>query len=222
MTYVGRVVPASEYQVAAAVPGHVMRLAVEPGAVVKKGDILAELDDRRARAEYERAAAKLQVARATVERIQSLLRAASGDRHTLDEAVAGLKVAEADMALARLNLDGTKVVAPADGTVLAWHVTVGSAVEPKSGRLCDLADLRHLEAVVDVAQADVPKVSRGQRCVIQSLGADTKYKGAVRLIDPVQDPTTGTVRIRVSIERPETDDGLRPGSAVRVSIEGTK
>jgi RND family efflux transporter MFP subunit len=218
LTFVGRVVPAREYHIGAAAPGLVLRLAVEPGAIVKKGELLVQLDDRRARAEYERAAANLQHASAVYQRMKAL--AGVGNAVTkaeLDQAAAGLKIAEADAAVARLSLDVTKVVAPADGTVLTWYVGPGSAVAAGAA-LCDLADLRNLEAEVSVDERSLAKVSRGQRCLIQTLVGGMTYKGSVRFINPVVDPASGTARVRISVELPANDGRLRSGSAVNVQF----
>jgi RND family efflux transporter MFP subunit len=212
--FVGRVQPGLQVRVSPAVAGQVVIVRAEPGKLVKKGELLVALDDARYRLEVERAAAKLQVARSRVERVRKLREKGVAD--DLDPTPeAELRVAEADLSLARLNLDGTKIVAPIDGTVLALHVGVGTSVVP-GANLCDLANLQSLQVVVDVPEASIGKVFREQRCVIKPLGSDTEYKGRVGAIEPVVDPTTSTCRVRVGFRRPDPDDGPRPGSAVQV------
>jgi RND family efflux transporter MFP subunit len=211
--FLGRVQPGLQVRVSPAVAGQVVNVHAEPGKLVKKGELLVELDDARCKLGVEHAAAKLQIARARMDRARTAREA--GVAQDLKVAEAELKVAETDLSLARLNLEATKIVAPIDGTILALHVGVGSSVVP-GANLCDLADLRSLQVVVDVPEASLAKVFREQRCVIKPLGSDTEYKGRVGAIEPVVDPTTSTCRVRVGFRRPDPDDGPRPGSAVHV------
>jgi hypothetical protein len=60
--------------------------------------------------------------------------------------------------------------------------------------------------------------ARGQRCLIQTIGGETTYKGSVRFIDPVVNSALGATLVRVGIELPANDDRLRPGSAVNVQF----
>ena len=142
---VGRVVPRTEVQVKATIPGVLSRVVVQPGESVQRGQLLAtirpvadpvSLSDARAR--VEQAALQKQAAARELERQRKLQLGAAVD---LDLARDALRVAEVELAAAkqavRLIAEGTSqgrgqasthVLSPLDGTVLAVPVVVGSFV----------------------------------------------------------------------------------------------
>jgi RND family efflux transporter MFP subunit len=208
----GRIQPARTVYINASVPGIISKVQVQVGDTVKAGEIVAELDDTRYQLEVERARAKLEIAKVR-------LKAAKASEAELSIAEAELRQVETELRLAMLNLDATRLRAPIGGTVLARRVEVGQTVAPGAGgNLVELADLRSLEAAVDLAERDIAKVFRGQLCRVEIAAApDEKHEGKVVRIRPTVDPSTATLPVHIEIE-PSEKGGLVPGMFVRVTF----
>jgi RND family efflux transporter MFP subunit len=214
----GRVVPANVIRVSARIPGEVVKVNAQAGAVVKKGDLLFELEDSRLKLEVEQAQAKLSLARATFDHAARSFKAARSTQVEVETAKAGLVVAETNLRLAMLNLEATKITAPIDGTILSLNAQVGAPADQGRTGLCELADLRRLEVVGDVTEADLKKVKVGQRCEVRAFKYDATRRGEVKFISPVLNPETNTAQVRVALEPAAKDDGLLPGTFVSVTI----
>jgi len=111
-----------------------------------------------------------------------------------------------------------QVRSPFPGTVLERKVEEGDYV--KAGTvLFHIADLSRVWVQIDAYEADLPFLSPGQRVElrVESLPDET-FVGEVAFIDPVIDPQTRTVRVRVEVDNGEGQ--LRPGMFAQATIEG--
>ncbi len=172
----GTVVPRTETDLVAEVPGRVLRIApaLEPGAFFRAGDLLAELDRRdfelavgRARAALERALAERDFARATLERRISLASEGIASEALLDEARRAARVAAArrieaaaELERAERDLERTRVIAPYDGRVRSSSIDVGQFVRVGSvlARIyaVDYAEVRLPLPDEELAHLDLP------------------------------------------------------------------
>ena len=179
--------------------GEVVALSAEEGKTVKKGEVLARLDDT----EYR---LKLMVAQAGLELPQP-----SGKGGNEQDAREGTAIARAKVELARAEveqgrtLEGTIVRAPITGTVLTKHTEIGNLVHPLSHQLstkiCEMADLRHLEVDLSIPERDIGLVVKGQHCLIQLVAFPKDvYKGQVSRVLPVTEPGQG-IAVRASEDR---------------------
>jgi RND family efflux transporter MFP subunit len=197
-----------------AVAGPVINIRVEPGATVKRGDLLVELDGRRAKLELERAQVKLQGLKGKFDETAELVKRNSAPTSEMRNAEMEYRVAQADMELARLAFEGTKIVAPMDGTVLRWNVSVGQNVGAGQA-LGELADLSRVMAVVSLSPKEVNQIAVGGRCRITVDGLDDTYQGSVGRIAAVVNPP-GMIFVYIMIDPPEKGVPPRPGSNVHV------
>ena len=115
--------------------------------------------------------------------------------------------ARAQVQLAEVGLENTRVRAPFDGTVLRKDAEVGEIVAPASAggsltrtSIVTMADLATLEVEVDVNEAYIAQIRNGQAARI-SLDAypDTSFAGRVRQVVPTADRQKATVLVKVSI-----------------------
>jgi RND family efflux transporter MFP subunit len=141
--FTGRTAAVDAVEVRARVLGYLDKVHFKEGALVKKGDLLFEIDPRPYRADLERAVGTVAQYDARVHRtehdyrrVKSLLaRGAVGqeeyDRYEADyrEAAANLEVARANRDLAALNLEYSRIIAPVSGRVSRYVVTVGNLIQ---------------------------------------------------------------------------------------------
>ncbi len=217
------------------VPGRIERYFVEEGQSVRRGDPLVQLDDRDYRAQVARAEAQLalakaqwELAEAELDRVRTLRREGVASQQELDVqesrarvARAAVQQAEAELDQARVNLDYTILRAPMDGVILAKTKEVGEIAVPGgfagSGDLIRMANLSDMRAQVDVNEADLSRVSMGQKAVVTpDAYPDAKYEAEVVKFYPQVDRAKGTLRIEVRLLSP--DEKLLPDMSARVTF----
>jgi multidrug efflux pump subunit AcrA (membrane-fusion protein) len=205
----GRLALAGALKVHPRTPGLVTRVQVRAGDNVVAGQLLAELDDTDARLAVDAAIANLAVAEAGLP-VKGQPAAVQDARR----AEAEVKKAQVDVQRAKAALQATKVVAPIAGTVAELNVAAGDVVTPSGPPLAVVADLRALEAVTDVAEADAGKVAVGQECVVQVGAGGAEYAGVVVGVGATLDAANGTVPVRVRLRLAGETKPPRAGSFV--------
>jgi RND family efflux transporter MFP subunit len=206
---------------------------------VTNGQVVVLLDDAEYRARMLQAQGQLDAARADVERdrlnyerITNLISRAVESRQSEDNARLALAAdraaevaAQGNYDLAKTYVDWCVIRSPLDGVVLEKLVNPNELVMPQSfggGRgpstaLLAVADLKDLQVEIDVNEADLSKISLGQRCrVSPEAYPDRTYAGHVAEIAPEADRAKGTLQIKVQIVAP--DQYLTPQLSAKVDF----
>jgi RND family efflux transporter MFP subunit len=207
----------------AEVAGPVLEVMAEQGQPVKRGQLLARIDDVAfqdqliaARSTARVAENALRVAQAEEERTERLARAEVITRRDLEraqlarhQAQAQLSEAQSRLALVREQLGRTRVIAPFDGVVSERQVNAGDVVQPGSP-LLTVVDPRSLELEASVPAEYAGKIETGTPVDFR-LPGDTEhtFSGKIERINPAVDPSTGQVRIYVTI--PNVEQSLLVG-----------
>ncbi len=143
----------------------------------------------------------------TLENVQHLTAELAAAVARLDLQHAQLAVSEAALDVARATLEYTFIRAPFDGTVLRKDAEVGEVVAPVAaaggltrGAVVTMADLETLEVEVDVNEAYISQISKGQETrIILNAYPDVSFVGEVRQIVPTADRQRATVQVKVRI-----------------------
>jgi membrane fusion protein, multidrug efflux system len=179
-TYTGHLQSPEMANVVARVSGLIMDMPFEEGSIVKRGDVLALVDDRPYKAEFDskvadrqKAEAALAIANVTFQRLSGLKKGTAGAVSQQDvdnaEAVvsqgkAALAGAKAAVEVARLNLEWCRVLSPIDGRVSNKLVTVGNLINGGSGfsatLLTTVQSVNPIYCYVDVDENSVLKYQR--------------------------------------------------------------
>jgi RND family efflux transporter MFP subunit len=250
--FTGRTLAVETVRIRARVWGYLQKINFREGAEVQKGDVLFEIDPRSYQADLDRAEATLVQNRARRDRLQSdyergrrmLTQRAIGqeeyDKIVGDraEAEAAVRLAEAGLAAARLNLDFTKVRAPVSGHIGRALVTTGNLVqsgEMGGTTLTTLVSVDPVYVYFDVDDLTFMEVNRlshtspGQSTesrprVLLGLACEQGYprEGVIDFIDNQVDASTGTLKMRGLFRNP--DRALTPGlfARVRVPLGGSR
>ncbi len=235
---IGHVEAREVVELRARVAGYITRLNVTEGSLVKKGDLLAEIDPRPYQAAADVAAAgvgaaeaRLKLAVIDVERTQravsiggvSVEDKARGDALKL-EAEAGVQVARAQLDIARLNLAYTRLTAPIDGRLGRVLLTPGNLVAADTTPLASLTSTGPVYVEFDVPEVAALKIIRATRGKGGPLPAAVGFAGddgfphaaAVDFTAGRIDPKTGTLAMRATL--PNADGTLLPGQLARVRL----
>jgi RND family efflux transporter MFP subunit len=222
LTASGYVVARRKAAVASKGTGTLVFLGVEEGDKVKKGQVVARLDDsdvvatlQRARENLRVAEAELNDAKQSLERQRVLLQKDMVARADYDVAearykrvVASIDAAKFGVKEAEVAVQNTRIVAPFDGTVLKKNADVGEIVAPLAGAassraaVVTIADMSSLEVEADVSEANITRVSPDQNCEI-TLDAypQQRYPGFVTKIVPTADRAKATVLVKIKFKK---------------------
>jgi RND family efflux transporter MFP subunit len=212
--------------VSAQISGRIVELRFDVGDYVKKGEVIARIDERSAaraleasEAQVLEAQAALANARSQYERSKQLLAQKFISQAALDQAEATYKAAQARVGAlvagagqAATERSYATVLAPYSGVVMARHVELGEMASP--GRpLMTGFDPSTLRVVATVPQTEVAAIQAGGKARIEvpSLGRWVDVK--TMTIVPAADPRTHTTRIR--LELPADVRGVYPGVYAR-------
>ncbi len=222
LTATGYVVAQRKAAVASKATGRLVYLGVVEGDRVKKGEILARLEDddvmaalNEAKADLELKKAALANAKYNFETDKKLFGSGAISRYAFEgvstqykEATAAVDVARAVVNAAHVAVENTIIRAPFDGTVLTKNADVGEIVAPMAasmtskGAVVTIADMRSLQVEADVSESDIEQVKTGQDCVI-TLDAypDVHYDGSVAKIIPPANRAKATVTVKVAFKK---------------------
>lgn len=141
-------------------------------------------------------------------------------------AMASLQQAQADLGYVEALLQNTVIRAPFAGVVVKKMAEVGESVAPippgvnlstSSGAIVALADLETLEVEVDVAEANVAKLTSGQPAeVTVEAFPDKRYRAELRQVIPTADRTKATVLVKVTIL--DKDPNLKPEMSAKATF----
>lgn len=203
-------------EVAAEIDGVVRSLPLPEGGSVRAGTLLAALDDVQLAAEAQRAEALRDQGRATYERVRAVVDQGAGAPQDLDDATAALKVAEANLDLARARLAKTRVVAPFAGSVGLRRVSPGAFV--RAGMpLTDLSRLDRLRLTFSVPERLLGRLAVGAPVGVETTAHPGEViAGTITVIEPQLDEQTRSTRAVATLENP--DLRLRPGMSATVTL----
>jgi len=237
LTASGYVVARRKAAVASKGTGTLVFLGVEEGDRVKKGQIIARLDDSDVAATLQRSQENLRLAEADLydakqnqARFGTLLKQGLVAQAEYDVAEARYKRVLATIEAARFGVkesqvavDNMRIVAPFDGTVLKKNADVGEIVAPLAGAasskaaVVTIADMSSLEVDADVSEANITRVAPEQGCEI-TLDAypQQRYPGYVSKIVPTADRAKATVMVKIKFK--EYDHRVLPEMGAKITF----
>lgn len=204
-----------EAQVLARTTGVVEELFCEEGDVVAKGQRLLQIEDSEYQLRVEQEAANVAGLRDRHDRLQNMREQNLVSPEQYETLRNQLAAAEAAEGLARLNLSYAGVSAPFNGRIVERLVDQGQNVSAGTP-LFRVADFDPLLAVVHVPSKEFKKLKPDQPVDLVLDSNGERFKGYIKLISPVIDPNSGTIKI--TIEIPKYPEGTRPGDFAEVSI----
>lgn len=218
LTASGYIVAQRKAAVASKATGRLEYLGVVEGDRVRKGEVIARIENSDIKAQLDEATANLRLSEAELNdaeqnlaRQRSLLEKGLTTQAEFDAAearhrrvLASIGVAKAMVAGAEVALENTLIRAPFDGTVLTKNADVGEMVAPMAAgagsraAVVTIADMSSLEAEADVSESNIERIRPDLACEI-TLDAypETRYRGFVSKIVPTADRAKATVMVKV-------------------------
>lgn len=212
---VGSIEALEAITVVSEIDGAVKALPFTEGGFIRRGGLIAQLDDAQLAAERARAEALRAQSKATYDRVKSIVDQGAGAPQDLDDASAALKVADANLQLAEARYAKTRIVAPFDGVIGARRVSVGTFLRPGQ-TIAELANIDEMRVTFSAPERLVEKLSRGAEVTVSTTAfPGVALKGKIIVIDPVIDLTTRSARVVARV--PNSGRRFRPGMSANVS-----
>jgi membrane fusion protein (multidrug efflux system) len=208
--------PEKTADVLAKVDGTVVSIDVEEGEDVTKGQVLASLDGSELKLQCDQARIKAETAASELDRAKSLFAKGLMSEKDYSEQKSTTDLAQSELEAAELKYSYTTIRAPFSGTVTRRSVDLGRTVRI-GAPLFTVEDTSPLLCKIHLPSHLIPSIEVGQIAEVSVGGsADSVIIGKVRMISPVVDPATGTVKVTLELNR---DDGtVRPGAFADIKM----
>ena len=244
LTVVGNLIGLQTVDIASRTAGRLLSVNVQLGDSVRRGQVLAKVEDREIVEQVRAAEAAQEVAKATIrqreadlnvsqlnfDRSKNLFSRGLLAKQALDDAESRYlaSVAQLDLSKAQLlqndarlqelrfNLQNTTVTSPVDGFVGKRNVDPGAMVNTNTA-IASVVDISRLKLVVNVVEKDLRMVTAGDVGIVEvDAYPGEKFNGRIARVAPVLDPATRTASIEIEI--PNGDARLKPGMYARISL----
>jgi RND family efflux transporter MFP subunit len=211
----GTVEPTVMLPIAPRIAGRLAELNSDEGASVRKGQVLARLDDADLASSVEEYEARARFAHDQLRRTQELVKRGVSAAIELDRARTDAEAADAQLRRARAQRDFTALAAPADGTIIRRDGEIGQFI-PAGQAVFYLSCCAPLRVTAEVDEEDIPRVYVGQRAVLRADALPgVTFEGAVAEVTPKGDPVARSYRVRIRLPDP---GGLQVGMTVDANL----
>ena len=206
----GKLLPAQQSNLAFEIPGKINVINVDIGDAVIKGQILAELDDREAKAQLQQAKARYDLALQILNRYKDLRSEGHISIQDLDNANSEELIAKSQYEFYKLKLEQTKLIAPFDGVIQNRYLDTGSVINGGIP-IVEILGSKNVEAHISIPLKFIDKLNIGNSYNFK-IG-NKRPKGVLARLAPM---TPGGSDNRLAIFN--FDTFFDPGSIVELKL----
>jgi len=212
---IGTLKPDEVVELAFETSGKIVSINFTEGTRVRKGDLLAKINDRPLQAQLEKLQAQKKLIEEKEFRQRSLLTKDAISQESYDQIVTELQTNQADINLVLARISETELRAPFDGIIGLRYVSEGSYTNP-STKIARLVKIRPIKLEFSVPERYSNKVKIGYPVTFSIDGSNSTYKASVYAIEPQVDENTRTVVIRSLY--PNINEELSAGRSATITL----
>lgn len=214
----GKVVAAQKATLSFEVPGKLNQFPVLEGSTLKKGDLIAAIDDLHYQETLKESGAKFDFAKAQFDRAEKLIKNNFISQNDYDLLKSKLNIASANLSSAQKNVKDTVLYAPFDGVVVKTYVENFEYIKAKQNIVL-LQDLSDIDVEIFVPEYIILQMKQKSELnprVIFSV-VNKSYPATLKEFSSQADPTTQTYRAVFTLKAPE-DINILPGMSVNLEL----
>ncbi|MEC7840117.1 MAG: efflux RND transporter periplasmic adaptor subunit [Chlamydiota bacterium] len=208
--------PLHRTQLSAEIQSPVTQINKYMGENFKAGESLIQLDDVVYQSNLKKAQAILDRANVELEAKKQLFNDNVASLFELKEAEANVAVAQADLSIAKRDLDATVVDAPYDGKVVSLNIEEHELTQAGE-EIIEIIYDKVLLARLLIPASKLKEIKVGQTFNIEILEANKNFNAVIKRIGSVIDPSSATIRIEAEIDN--SDGSLRAGMTGRALFD---
>ena len=212
----GTLLPDEEVDLAFEASGKIVSINFNEGKNVKKGDLLAKVNDRHLQAQLLRLQAQQSLAEEREYRQRTLLSRDAISQESYDQIVTELQTLDADIQLVQARIAETELRAPFDGIIGMRYVSEGSFSNPNT-RIARLIKISPLKIEFSIPERYSGEVTPGYPIVFSVDGIQEEFHAKVYAVDPMVDIRTRTILARALYAN--LDNELKPGRYAKISLQ---
>jgi multidrug efflux system membrane fusion protein len=210
----GKTAPARIVRLAAETDGRIVHVGADRGASLERGDIIVRLDERDRAARLSQAQATVKQREVEYEARERLKSESYVSEAQLQESVALLEMARAELTRAKLDLEYMTIRAPFAGALQARAVEVGDFVK-RGDPIATYVDNRTIIVNANLSEYDARFVNVGDTAAA-ALATGETVRGRIRYVAPVADEGTRTFGVELEVDNKER--ALRAGGTAELRI----
>lgn len=211
----GTIVPNEEVELKSEASGRLMNLYINEGAYVKKGQLIAKLNDEDLRSQLKKLKYEAEFADQTEQRQRKLLDIDAISKEEYDIAVNRVNTLGADKEYLEVQLEKTSITAPFSGRMGLKNISEGAYITPNV-IIANLVQTNPAKIDFDIPEKYASKIKVGQDITFTLDGYDETFQAKVIALNPKIDEDLRTLKVRA--KAPNLDGKLLPGMFTRIEV----
>ena len=191
----GSILPDEEVDLSFETSGKIVEINFKEGTSVKKGQLLAKVNDRPLQAQLQKLTSQVKLAEDRVYRQSLLLKKDAVSQEAYEQVKTDLAKLEADIELIKANIEQTELRAPFDGVIGLSGVSVGSYASP-SVVVAKLTKISPVKVEFAVPERYTDDIKIGANVVFSLTGEVEQFRAKVYAKESKIDPVTHTLTVR--------------------------
>jgi membrane fusion protein, multidrug efflux system len=215
----GTLKPDEEVDLSFETSGKIVKINFTEGTRVKKGDLLAKINDRPLQAQLEKLEAQLKMSQAKEFRQRSLLDKDAISQESYDQVQTDVQSIRADINLIKARISETELRAPFDGLIGLRYLSEGSYTT-SSTKIAKLIKISPLKIEFSISEKYASEIEIGYPITFKIVGNDKIYNASVYAVDPKIDIDMRTITLRALY--PNRDEELKSGRYAQITLQLSK
>jgi membrane fusion protein (multidrug efflux system) len=212
----GSLLPDEEVSLSFEASGKIVGIFFKEGSEVRKGTLLAKVNDQPLQAELKKLEAQIPLAQDRVYRQKSLLDKDAVSQEAYEQVTTELEKLKADIELVKARIAQTELCAPFDGIIGLRLVSEGSFASPTT-IVTQLTKIKPLKVEFSINERQSGEIKQGTNLDFTIDGSLQRYSASVYALDPQIDMKTRTMKARAMY--PNVDGKLKPGRSASIEIK---
>ncbi|PWJ59597.1 membrane fusion protein (multidrug efflux system) [Dyadobacter jejuensis] len=211
----GTVLPNEEVDLKAELSGRLVQLKIDEGAYVKKGQLIAKINDRDIRAQLQKVGHNQALAQKIEQRQKKLLHVEAINLQDYDQTATDINVLEAEKEVLQAELEKTEIRAPFSGRIGLKNISEGAYVAPGTS-IATVVQRNPIKVEFAVPEKYAQEIKVGSLVKLSLEGDQAIYTAKIIALDPKIDESLRTLKVRALASNAQ--ERIVPGMFVKVQV----